>query len=327
MWQNKLTMKHDFNPSRRRFLQGMALTASGLIIPGYSQSGLAQAGFSPGQSSAFITKAIPSTHESIPVIGLGSSRTFNVGNDPHGLDNVAEVIRHFFHAGGTLIDSSPMYGSSQAAIGYGLKKLGKAKDVFSADKVWTWNSDRGPEQMEQSRQYWGIEAFDLMQVHNLVKWENHLKTLYRMKQQGKIRYVGLTTSHGRQHDEFEDVMKTQPLDFVQFSYNILDREAEQRLLPLARQRGIAVIINRPFQRGDLIDELEGKPLPDWARAIDCKTWAAFLLKFIVSHPAVTCAIPATSQVKHVKENMMACYGPLPDKTMRNRMIDYVEKVI
>jgi len=309
-------MKNQYNRSRRHFLQGMAFAVSGLIVPRFAQA----------RSRTFITKPIFSTNEQIPVIGLGSSRTFNVGNDPLGLDNVAEVMRHFINAGGKLIDSSPMYGSSQPAIGYGLKKLDKTKDVFSADKVWTWD-DKGLDQMEQSRQYWGVDSFDLMQIHNLVSWEDHLKTLKRMKQQGKIRYVGITTSHGRRHDELEDIMKTQPLDFVQFSYNILDREVEQRLLPLARHRGIAVIINRPFQRGDLIDELEDKPLPTWASTIDCENWPQFLLKFVVSHPAVTCAIPATTQVEHVKENMMACYGPLPDAAMRKRMIDYVEKII
>ncbi len=314
-------MKDQHNGDRRRFLQVMALGITGGI------NGLISPKFTYAGTDKLITKSIPSSNEQIPVIGLGSSRTFNVGDDPIGLDNVTEVMRYFFYAGGKLIDSSPMYGSSQPAIGYGLNKLAKTKDVFSADKVWTWESDNGPAQMEQSRQYWQVDAFDLMQVHNLVSWEEHLKTLYSMKQQGKIRYVGITTSHGRRHDELEEIMKTQPLDFVQFSYNILDREAEQRLLPLAKQRGIAVIINRPFQRGDLIDELAGIPLPTWAKTIGCNTWPQFLLKFIVSHPSVTCAIPATSQVEHVKENMVACFGPLPNHAMRKRMIDYVEKFI
>jgi len=313
-------MKNQYNQSRRRFMQllalGMTWSVGGLFKPRFSQA-----------SSTLISKPIPSSNERIPVIGLGSSRTFNVGDDPVALDNVAKVMQHFFNAGGRMIDSSPMYGSSQPAIGYGLNKLAKTKDVFAADKVWTWDADMGTEQMEQSRQYWNVDGFDLMQVHNLVEWEHHLETLYDMKRQGKIRYVGITTSHGRRHDELEDIMKTEPLDFVQFSYNIVDREAERRLLTLAKKRGIAVIINRPFQRGDLIDELEGNPLPKWAKDIDCKNWPQFLLKFVVSHPAVTCAIPATSQVEHVKENMAACYGSLPDKAMRTRMIDYVEKVI
>lgn len=310
-------MNNQYSRSRRRFLQLLALGAGGFVTPAYIQA----------NTGRFISKPIPSSNERIPVIGLGSSRTFNVGNDPVALDNVAEVMHHFFNAGGQLIDSSPMYGSSQPAIGYGLKKLGKTNDVFSADKVWTWGVDSGPKQIEQSRKYWAIDAFDLLQVHNLVEWRAHFKTLFEMKRQAKIRYVGITTSHGRQHDELEEIMKTQPLDFVQFSYNILDREVEQRLLPLASQRGIAVIINRPFQRGDLIDELEGKSLPVWANEINCKTWPQFLLKFVVSHPDVTCAIPATSQVEHVMENMQACYGLLPDKAMRARMIDYVENIL
>lgn len=310
-------MKDQHDQSRRRFLQLMTLGLGGLAVPRFTRAG----------TGSLITKPIPSSRERIPVIGLGSSRTFNVGNDPRGLDNVAEVMHHFFNAGGKLIDSSPMYGSSQPAIGYGLEKLAKTKAVFSADKVWTWDADEGPAQMEQSRQYWQVDAFDLMQVHNLVAWQQHLQTLARMKQQGQIRYVGITTSHGRRHEELEQIMKTEPLDFVQFSYNILDREAEARLLPLAAKRGIAVIVNRPFQRGDLIEELKDKPLPEWATTIDCKSWPQFLLKFVVSHPAVTCAIPATSQVAHLQENMAAGLSPLPDAAMRARMIDYVEKIL
>lgn len=310
-------MKDQHNGSRRRFLQAAALGLTGFISPTFIYAG----------SEKFLTKLIPSSNERIPVIGLGSSRTFNVGNDPRGLENVSEVMRHFFNAGGKLIDSSPMYGSSQPAIGYGLNKLGKTKDVYSADKVWTWEPDKCPAQIEQSRQYWQVDSFDLMQVHNLVSWEEHLKTLFNMKKQGKLRYVGISTSHGRRHDELEEIMKTQPLDFVQFSYNILDREVEQNLLPLAKKRGIAVITNRPFQRGDLFDELDGKTLPIWAKTIGCNTWSQFLLKFIVSHPSVTCAIPATTLVEHVKENMLACSGPLPNQVMRKRMIDYVEKII
>ena len=310
-------MKYQNNLSRRRFLQVAALGLSGAISPTFIYAG----------SEKFLTKVIPSSSEHIPVIGLGSSRTFNIGNDPNGLENVTEVMRHFFNAGGKLIDSSPMYGSSQPAIGYALNKLEKTKDVFSADKVWTWDSDKGPVQMEQSRQYWQVDSFDLMQVHNLVSWEEHLKTLFSMKKQGMLRYVGISTSHGRRHNELEEIMKTQPLDFVQCSYNIIEREAEQSLLPLAKQRGIAVITNRPFQRGDLFDELDGIPLPTWAKTIGCNTWSQFLLKFIVSHPSVTCTIPATTQVEHVKENMLACVGPLPNQAMRKRMIEYVEKVI
>ena len=310
-------MAYQHDPSRRRLLKAITLSMAGLVMP--------RTGFTT--TGTLLTRPIPSSNERVPVIGLGSSRTFNVGDDPHGLDNVTEVIRHFFDAGGSLIDSSPMYGSSQPAIGYALNKLGKAKDVFSADKVWTPTFESLAEQMEQSRRYWQVGSFDLMQIHNLVDWQSHIKTLQQMKRDGRIRYVGITTSHGRRHDELAEILQTQPLDFVQFSYNILDREAERRLLPIAQERGIAVIINRPFQRGDLIDALEGEQLPTWAADIGCTSWPQFLLKFIVSHPAVTCAIPATTQVAHVKQNMSACYGPLPDQAMRDRMIEYVEKAV
>lgn len=273
-----------------------------------------------------ISKPVPSSGEAMPVIGLGSSRTFNVGDDIDARDNCTEVIRHFLDAGGRMIDSSPMYGSSQPVIGYALDKIGKSSEVFSADKVWISVPGKGHQQMEASRRYWGVPRFDLMQIHNLVSWQEHLENLYEMKDNGNIHYVGITTSHGRRHEEFEEVMKSRELDFVQFSYNLVDREAEQRLLPLAAERRIAVIVNRPFQRGDLIHRLEKHPLPGWAGEIGCANWPQFLLKFIVSHPAVTCAIPATSQVEHVKENMGACYGALPDTDMRARMIAYVENL-
>ncbi|WP_455211266.1 aldo/keto reductase [Kaarinaea lacus] len=276
--------------------------------------------------SSIITRAIPSSGETIPVIGLGSWITFNVGNDIVARDACAEVMRNFFNAGGRLIDSSPMYGSAQEVIGYGLTKLGKTTEVFSADKVWISSGSEGPEQMETSRRYWNVKRFDLIQVHNVLSWEEHLSTLFDMKKAGQIRYVGITTSHGRRHSEIEKIMRNHAIDFVQLTYNIQDREVEKRILPLAQDRGIAVIANRPFQQGFLIDWAKRYSLPDWAKEFDCSNWAQFLLKFIVSHPAVTCAIPATSRVDHVLENMGAATGRLPDEAMRRHMIAYVEKL-
>jgi diketogulonate reductase-like aldo/keto reductase len=302
--------------SRRQFLTTLAALCAGALVPATRAA----------NREKLISKPIPSSGEAMPVIGLGSSRTFNVGDDVTARNSCAEVIRHFLDAGGRMIDSSPMYGSSQPVIGYALNKLGRSSEVFSADKVWIPASGKGRQQMEASRRYWGVPGFDLMQVHNLVSWQEHLETLYEMKAAGDIRYVGITTSHGRRHEEFMEVMKSRELDFVQFSYNLVDREAERHLLPLAAERGIAVIVNRPFQRGDLIDRLEAHPLPGWAGEIGCNNWPQFLLKFIVSHPAVTCAIPATSQVAHVKENMGACHGALPDADMRARMIAHVENL-
>lgn len=274
--------------------------------------------------TAPLTRPIPSTGEQLPVIGLGSWITFNVGDDPELRDECAEVMRAFFAAGGRLIDSSPMYGSSQAVIGYGLRKLGMPSSLFSADKVWTSSESEGPEQIEHTTTRWGVPRLDLLQVHNLLAWEAHLPRLQALKAERRIRYVGLTTSEGRRHDEMEAIMRRQPVDFTQITYNILDREVEQRILPLAQDRGIAVIVNRPFRQGDLIRQVQRHPLPAWAGELDAANWAQFLLKFILSHPAVTCAIPATTLVAHVRENMGAAVGALPDAAMRRRMISYVE---
>lgn len=305
-------MPYSFRPHRRRLLQSLlALGAYGALGPGST-------------APVPLMRRIPSSGESLPVIGLGSWITFNVGNDSGARAACTEVMRHFFEAGGRMIDSSPMYASSQEVIGEGVGKLGKASAVFSADKVWTSSGTNGPSQIETSRRYWNIARFDLLQVHNLLSWQEHLATLFAMKAAGKLRYVGITTSEGRRHREIEQVMRSHPIDFVQVTYNILDREAEQRILPLARERGIAVIANRPFRQGELIDAVQRHPLPPMAAEIDCTNWAQFLLKFIVSHPAVTCAIPATSSVAHVRQNMGAALGRLPDEAMRRRMIAQVE---
>ena len=216
-----------------------------------------------------------------------------------------------------------MYGSSQATIGYGLRKLGYPNEVFSADKVWISDADNGPDQIEQSRAAWGVPQFDLLQVHNLVSWEPHLDSLLGMKADGRLRYVGITTSEGRRHAEIERIMADQPIDFVQVTYNIVDREVEARILPLARERGIAVIANRPFREGALLRQLEQQPLPGWIAETGAASWAQFVLQFVVAHPAVTCAIPATTRVDHVRENMAAAFGALPDAATRQRMADYV----
>lgn len=297
--------------TRRALLAGMA--ATGVTAP------LLPAAASD-QTGGFIARKIPSSGEMLPAIGLGSWITFNVGNDPIGRAASMAVMKDFFHLGGRMIDSSPMYGSSQAVIGAGLARL-QAKDrVFSAEKVWTSSGRNGPDQIEQTRRFWGVDRFDLLQVHNLLAWEAHLDTLRAMKADGRLRYIGITTSEGRRHREFEQIMRAIPLDFIQVSYNILDREVEQRLLPLARERGIAVIVNRPFRQGDLIRAIERHPLPGWAAEIDAANWAQVLLKFILAHPDVTCAIPATSKVEHLRENMGAGHGALPDVALRRRMI-------
>ncbi|WP_316977077.1 aldo/keto reductase [Shumkonia mesophila] len=303
------------NLTRRAILEGMTATAAAAVLPTVPST--------RAQDGLPAMKLIPSTGEAVPCVGLGTWITFNVGDDPVLRNECAAVMAAFFQAGGRVIDSSPMYGSSQAVIGYGLGKLGRPSGLFSADKVWTSSGAEGPGQIEDSRGLWGVPRFDLLQVHNLLAWEKHLATLFEMKRAGRLRYVGITTSEGRRHDLFERIMRAQPLDFVQLTYNIVDREAEDRLLPLAQERGMAVLANRPFQEKALIRKLKGEPLPAWAADIGAASWAQFILKFIVSHPAVTAAIPATTRVDHVQENVAAAVGPLPEAGTRRRMVAYV----
>jgi diketogulonate reductase-like aldo/keto reductase len=303
--------------TRRTFVGSVATLGAAATLPAFGQ------GRAPG---TILKKAIPSTGEQIPTIGLGTWITFNVGGDQQRRDARAQVMQTFFDRGGSMIDSSPMYGSSESVIGYGLARIKNKGALFSAGKVWTLLKPLGVNQMENSRKLWGIERFDLMQVHNLLDWSTHLETLKAMKAEGRVRYIGITTSQGWRHGDLESIMRSERLDFVAFSYNIVDREVEERLLPLAADRGIAVIINRPFQEGVLIDRMKHHPLPPWAADIDCANWAQFLLKFVISHPAVTCAIPATRRVDHIEENMGAMLGRLPDAKMRGRMARYAANV-
>jgi diketogulonate reductase-like aldo/keto reductase len=255
----------------------------------------------------------------VPVIGMGSWITFNVGRDPQLRAECARVIGAFLEGGGTVVDSSPMYGSSQDVIGAALRTLGPEDRVFAADKVWTSDGALGATQAEASQRLWGVPRFALLQVHNLLNWQAHLPLLLRCKSEGRIGHVGITTSEGRRHAEFEQLVRTQPLDFVQFSYNPVDREAEARLLPLAADRGIAVLVNRPFRQGELTQRLQRHPLPPWAVEVGASSWAQLVLKYIVAHPAVTSVIPATTQVAHVRENLAAAQGPLPDAGLRRRI--------
>ena len=300
--------------TRRTFVQASLAVAAAAQMPGPLHA----------QQSQPIRRSIPSTREEIPVVGLGTWITFNVGDDSKLRDECAAVIAAFFAAGGRMIDSSPMYGSSQPVVGYGLQKLGRPAALFSADKVWASSAAAGPAQIEQSRRFWGVPKFDLLQVHNLLTWKPHLQTLFQMKATGAVRYVGITTSEGRRHDLLEQIMRSEPIDFVQLSYNVVDREAEARLLPLAAERGIAVIVNRPFRQGALTDRLKREKLPEWAAETGAASWAQLMLKFILAHPAVTVTIPATTRADHVRENLAAATGPLPDAAMRQRISAHVK---
>jgi len=309
--------KRDTRSGRRSFLKrccGLAMALG--WWPRLLAAGQAQA----------VRKAIPSTGEQLPVIGMGTSRTFDVGNGAQARAALLPVLQAFFDHGGGVIDSSPMYGSSEQVIGDLLRQVNNKDALFAATKVWTYGKQDGIEQMQRSMQRMGVEVFDLMQIHNLRDWQLHLETLQDWKRQGRVRYIGITTSHGRSHEELESILDIEPFDFVQFSYSLGNRTVEQRLLPLAAERGIATLINRPFERGELFARAKGIPLPDWAAEFDCGSWAQFFLKFVVSHPAVTCAIPATSKLTHMVDNMGAGFGRLPDATLRRRMIDHFARL-
>jgi aryl-alcohol dehydrogenase-like predicted oxidoreductase len=301
-----------FPLSRRRFIASTA-----------SLGALTLAGFPLGARAAegpLLKRAIPATGEEIPAIGMGTWITFNVGGDAALRAERLKVLETFFARGGALVDSSPMYGTSEEVMGWCLSEMQGKAPLFAATKVWTMFQGWGVSQMEKSQKLWGLPRFDLLQIHNMLDWESHLETLKAWKAAGRVRYIGITTSHGRRHRDLANVLAKEPFDFVQFTYNIADREVEERLLPLAAERKIAVIINRPFQGGSLFETVAGRKLPGWAGEFGATNWAQFFLKFVVSHPAVTCAIPATSQVAHMEENMGALRGALPDAAMRQRMI-------
>jgi diketogulonate reductase-like aldo/keto reductase len=272
-----------------------------------------------GPGSAVLTRRIPSTGEPVPVVGLGTWQTFDVGTGPGERAPLEEVLGAFVDLGGRLVDSSPMYGRSEEVVGEIATKLGVHSRLFVATKVWTTGKAAGIRQMEDSMRKLRAARIDLMQVHNLVDVDAHLATLEEWKRAGRVRYIGITHYTAGSHDAVARLVGSRALDFVQINYSVGEREAERRLLPLAEERGTAVIANRPFAGGDLFARLRRKPLPAWAAEIDCDSWAQVLLKFVFSHPAITCAIPATSRVAHLCDNMKAAYGRLADATLRARI--------
>ncbi len=269
--------------------------------------------------SAILTRPIPATGEALPLVGLGTWQTFDVGAGAAERAAVEEVLGAFVEVGGTLVDSSPMYGRAEAVVGDAAAKLGAQSKLFLATKVWTTGKAAGIRQMEESFRRLRAARVDLMQVHNLVDADTHLATLAAWKREGRVRYVGVTHYTAGSHDAVARLIAARPVDFVQINYSVGEREAERRLLPLAAERGAAMIANRPFAGGDLFARLRRTPLPAWAAEIDCDSWAQVLLKWVVSHPAVTCAIPATSRVAHLRDNMKAAHGRLPDARLRDRI--------
>ena len=271
-------------------------------------------------------RVIPVSGEKIPVVGLGTWRTFDAGNSKERRAALLEVVKTLTQQGASVIDSSPMYGSSEAVVGDLSQQLNARNKLFLATKVWTSGKEDGIDQMNQSFRKMKTDKMDLMRVHNLVDVQIHLKTLRSWKEEGKIKYFGITHYIPGVYPEMIRLIKNEKPDFVQFCYNIATRDAEKELLPLVKEKGVAVLINRPFEEGNLFNMVKGKPLPPWAKEYNINSWAQFFIKFIISHTAVTCTIPGTSNALHLAENIEAAIGKLPDEKTRNKMADYFTSV-
>jgi len=272
-----------------------------------------------GAASSIRQSPIPSSGERIPTVGVGTWRTFDVGASAAERAPLKEVLRQFVGLGGRVVDSSPMYGAAESVVGDLATDLAITDKLFLATKVWTRGRDAGVSQMEQSLRRLRTRRIDLMQIHNLLDWRTHLRTLRDWKQAGRIRYLGVTHYTSSAYDELEEMLRGEALDFVQVNYSLGEREAERRILPLARDRQVAVLVNRPFSEGGLFQRVRGQTLPTWAAEFDCESWAQFFLKWILAHPAVTCVIPGTSRPQHLVDNMNAGLGKLPDAATRERM--------
>ena len=292
--------------TRRHFAHLIGGTAAMLLLQKTGAN--AQTAAKTSATDALLTRVIPSSGEKIPVIGLGTSRVFDANPSAADRQPLEEVLALLVKHGGKLVDTSPMYGRAEAVTGEIAAKLKLRDSLFLATKVWTTGRDAGIKQMERSLELLGTKKLDLIQVHNLIDLETQFATLREWKKAGRIGYTGIT--HSRTGSQTEVA-------------SILEREADERVFPVAKDRGVAVIVNRPFGRGDLFDRVRGKALPDWAAQIDCKSWSQFFLKWIVANPVVTCAIPATSKPRHMEDNMQACHGRLPDEKMRQRMAELV----
>jgi aryl-alcohol dehydrogenase-like predicted oxidoreductase len=310
-------MRDDLVDQPRR--RALRLIAGCGMLAGVNKKAFAQ---SPGM----LRRKIPRSSEMLPAVGVGTWQTFDVGPDSPERAELKEVLRLLVAGGGSVIDSSPMYGRAEAVVGDLSAELRLREKLFFATKVWTSGRESGIRQMETSFRLMRTQRMDLMQVHNLQDVAVHAKTLREWKDAGRIRYAGITHYHSGAYAELERLVKTREWDFVQFNYSMAEREAERRLLPLCAESGVAVIVNRPFSEGSLFPRVKGKSLPAWAVEIDCASWAQFFLKYLLSHPAVTCAIPGTRRVDHLNDNLRAGMGRLPDAAMRRRMVEYLDRV-
>jgi diketogulonate reductase-like aldo/keto reductase len=310
------------NMSRRQAARVIAQSAASLLLA----RNTLRAETMENTKLTLLQRTIPSSGETLPVVGLGTWQVFDVGATPPERRPLEEVLTRFAKLGGRVVDSSPMYGRAEQVIGEIATKLDLHRSLFLATKVWTTGKQAGVDSMERSLAKLQAKRIDLIQVHNLVDAPTHLATLRDWKEKGRVRYLGITHYNSSAYGEVAKLLRSEKLDFVQINYSLLEREAEEQILPLAQDRGVAVIANRPFGGGDLFARVRQKPLPEWAADFDCHSWAQFLLKWIVAHPAVTCAIPATSNARHLEDNMQAGVGLLPDAVMRRRMVDAVSKL-
>jgi diketogulonate reductase-like aldo/keto reductase len=312
--------------SRKEFLRLFARTLGAVALGGLagaSESIAMEKSNGPnGLNAPMISRPVPKSGEMLPVIGLGTWQTFDVGSDAPALDNLAAVLRLFFDGGGKVIDSSPMYGQAEAVVGELLAKMHARDRAFLATKVWTSGREEGIAQMRRSAELLKTRVIDLMQIHNLVDWRTQLVTLRKMKEAGQLRYIGITHYTPSAFGDLASIVEREGIDFVQLPYSIDVRDAEKRMLPLAAERRVAVMVNRPFGGGGLFRQVRGKPLPSWAAELGCASWAQFFLKYIVSHPAVTCVIPATAESAHLSDDLKAGYGRIPDAAERRRMAKF-----
>lgn len=326
------TKRHNANEgwlqrdiSRRQLLSWLIKLGVGASM-GLSAGSVSASASAADSNDALILRVIPRSGERIPVLGLGSSDTFEVGTSDAERAAVREVLAEYVRLGGRVVDTSPMYGTAETVIGDVAEGLGIQDKLWLATKVWTRGRDAGIEQMEESMLRLGTERIDLMQVHNLIDTQTHLSTLRDWKEQDRIRYLGVTHYQVDAYEDIARLIRNEKLDFVQFNYSIATREAERMLLPLAAEQQTAVLINRAYEDGRLFAQVRGKSVPEWAAEFDCNSWGQFFLKYVISHPAVTCVIPATIKVKHLIDNMGAGRGRLPDAAQRARMVAYFESL-
>ena len=300
---------------RRKFLQQCINTS--LALPLFLKNAFS------ANPNLHEKRKIPKYEERIPIIGLGTYKTFDVGLQTQSMKMLQRVVKRFINSGGSVIDTSPMYGNSESVIGSLTEKLRAENSLFHATKVWTHGKDQGINQIATSFKLMRVKTVDLVQIHNLVDWQTHIATLRKLKEEKKIRYMGTTHYHRGAYDELEKILKLKLFDFVQFNLSPIEPEAEARLLPVAQETEHAVIVNRPFVGGQIFRKTAGIPLPSWAKDFDCKSWAQFCLKYILSHEGVTCVIPGTGKLNHLIDNLGASHGQLPDKSMRKKMKEFI----